>query len=295
MNRNTRPPESSDGARRVNNSADYARRRAAYARAQEQKAEAARQRAREKERRRENRRRAGRVFLGRLLVGVLIFLVLAAVAAVAFWIHFQHTSAPQEPVSVRYSFCGTDGGTLEEASAYRGGVLCLDFARLAAALRMTNVGDGEEMRFVVRPDASGGTTDSAGTGRDEDVVFRDGSDVAEVNGQAVRLAVPALFGEDSCLIPAAFVTRYMCGVTLTQKGNTVTVERTDADTLFLLQRADALSPIPEGDYSGLGGETGQTDPPTPVTDPPATMDPNEPRIVGVSSKGYQIVEDHGLT
>lgn len=32
-----------------------------------------------------------------------------------------------------------------------------------------------------------------------------------------------------------------------------------------------------------------------VTEPPATLDPNEPRIVGVSSKGYQIVEDHGLT
>ena len=278
MNRQNRPS-------RADNTAEYARRRAAYERQKAREAEEARRREIEKQRRAARRRHSLRVFGGRFLVGVVIFLLLAAVAGVLFWIHFNRTHPAEEPRVVRYTYGETAGASLTEASARQGGVLYTDFHELAAWLGMTVVGDADRIRFVAVPETNAGTTDSAGSGREESVTFYPASDRATVNGQDVRLAAPAVLLGEHILVPAGFVSEYMCGVTAAVTDGAVAYARTEGEPLaFRLKDVRPLETIPEDDYSALGGTTGQTDPPTPpapVTtggEAPAIAEPAMPAV-----------------
>lgn len=255
MNNNPQPPrrpqngirrptaqqQPSTAPRRVQRDAtqDYARRKAAYER-----------QLAEKRRREAQRKRNVQVFWGRVLVFFVILILLAAVACAGFALYFNHSDPPPEPTTVRYTYNGSDSITLDEDKAYLNGIFYVDFSDLAARFGMVAVGGAEEMRFVIPTSVESGTTDSSGTGLEEDVIFREGSDLATVNGQDVRLSGPAVLHGEHYLIPAEFVTEYMQGIALSRVDNEVSIARTytdeTADVLaFTLKRPAAVDPLPE--------------------------------------------------
>ena len=227
---------------------DYARRKAAYER-----------QLAEKRRREAQRKRKVRVFWGRLLVFFVILIILAAVACAGFALYFNHSDPPPEPTTVRYTYNGADSVTLEEDKAYLNGILYVDFSDLAARFGLVAVGGAEEMRFVIPTASASDTTDSDGTGLEEDVIFRENSDLATVNGQDVRLDGPAVLDGEHYLIPAGFITEYMEGIALTRIDNEVAIARTytedEANEIaFTLKRPAAVEPLPEDT------EVGEIDP-----------------------------------
>lgn len=224
---------------------DYARRKAAYER-----------QLAEKRRREAQRKHKIKIFWGRVLVFFVILILLAAVACAGFALYFNHSDPPPEPTTVRYTYNGADSVTLEEDEAYRNGILYVDFSDLAARFGLVAVGGAEEMRFVIPTQAEPGTTDSDGTGLEEDVIFRENSDLATVNGQDVRLSGPAVLHGEHYLIPAGFVTEYMHGIALTRIDNEVSIARTYTEDVvneiaFTLKRPAAVEPLPEDTEVGV--------------------------------------------
>ena len=218
---------------------DYARRKAAYERQMA-----------EKRRREAQRKRKVQIFWGRVLVFFVILLLLAVVACVGFALYFNHSDPPPEPTTIRYTYNGDDSISLAEDKAYLDGILYVDFSDLASRFGLVAVGGADEMRFVIPASAESGTTDSSGSGSEEDVIFRRDSDLATVNGQDVRLSGPAVLHGEHYLVPADFVTEYMDGIALTREGNTVSIARTYTDEIpdipaFTLKRAAAVEPLPE--------------------------------------------------
>ena len=236
--------------------ADYARRREEYRRHRAYEAEMER-------RRRERRERAVRVFLGRALVFAVIFAVLAAAAVIGFCLYFNKTEPEPAPSSVRYYYGGKKAAPLSAEQAYRGGVLYVDLSAAAEYLGMTKIGGAGSMRFVLAAAAS----DSEGEGREEEAVFHADSDLAEVNGQSIRLEAPAVLSGEHYLVPASFLTEYMTGVSLEATSNSVSISRTFRDGVqeevaFTLKSAAAVDPLPE-----------DTDlPNTPYVEPPKEDD-----------------------
>lgn len=230
------------------NAADAARRQEEIARRRARQAAMERQRMIEQQRRRERQRRSVRVFFGRTLVFVIILLILAAIAAVCFWLHFNHTDAPEEPARIAYSFGGAAGESLTEELALRDGVLYIDFHAAAAYLNMSAIGGGDSMRYVVTSAA----TDSAGDGTEEDVIFYANDDLATVNGQQIRMDGKAILHGDHYLVPVSFITDHMEGVTVVTEGASVAVSRlyTDAEAQimapvsFILKPADPIPALP---------------------------------------------------
>ena len=243
QNGNPRPAAQQPSAapRRIQRDAtqDYARRKAAYER------QLAEQRRREAQ-----RKRNVKVFFGRVLVFFVILILLAAVACAGFALYFNHSDPPPAPTTIRYTYNGADSLSLEEDQAFLNGILYVDFSDLSARFGMVIVGGAEEMRFVIPTPAESGTTDSDGTGAEEDVIFREGSDLATVNGQDVRMSGPAVLYGEHYLIPAGFVTEYMEGIALSRVDNEVSIARTYTDDVadilgFTLKRAVAVDPLPE--------------------------------------------------
>ncbi|MGM9653030.1 MAG: M15 family metallopeptidase [Eubacteriales bacterium] len=238
-----RPPEAdaqrSRDASRTDRSADYARRQEAYRRRREYEAM-------QERRRKAKRERAVRVFLGRALVFAIVLVILAVAAALVFWLHFNKSNPPPEPSSIRYTFGGTEGASLAPQEAYSGNVLYIDFSEAAKYLDMSMVGGASSMRYVLASSAE----DSAGSGGEEAVVFHAGSDLAEVNGQNIRLEGKAIVSGEHYLVPVSFLSEYMTGVSVLVTSSEVAVARTYTDgepdpVAFTLKNAGVVAPIPE--------------------------------------------------
>ena len=262
-------PQRSYGPQRTDRSADYARRQQEYRRRQAYEAEMARRREIEKQRKRRKRKQAWDVFMGRAILFLIIFAALAVLFCVGFAIHFNRTHPEKEITHVLYQYGGAEGERLPEEQAVQEGVLYTDFTAAAEYLGLTQIGGADSMRFVIPRETS---EDSAGDGREEEVVFRADSDLCEVNGQSVRLERKAVLFGDHYLVPASFITEYMRGVTVVQENNTVNITRTftgeDPDVLqFVLKNAENPAPLPE-DTS-----VGEVDPDA-VVIPPVTASPD---------------------
>ncbi len=215
----------------------------------------------EENRRRERRKRAVRVFWGRALVFFIILLLLAAVTAVGFIIHFNHTKPAEEPARVAYWFGGEEGASLPEDTAWRDDVLYVDFHDVAVYLHLTAVGGGDSMRYVITDKS----TDSAGNGTEEDVTFYAEQDLAKVNGQQIRMDGKAYIRGDHYMIPLSFIDTHMEGVLVHREKNAVSISRIYTDpenrtavpVSFRLKSEKPADPIPE-DNVGI------------VLDPPVT-------------------------
>ena len=249
---------------------NFAAREAEIARARAaREAALRRRRIMEEKRRRAKRKQAIRVFFRRALLFFIILILLAAVAAVGFVIHFNHTSKAEEPSRVSYSFGGDEGDPLAKNLAYQGSVLYIDFHETARYLGLAAIGDGNCMRYVNTDKA----TDSAGTGKEEDVVFYADSDLALVNGQKIRMEGKAYLNGDHYLVPLSFIEENVSGVIVRTEKNAVFVSRVyennSAEPIsFLLKPTDPVSPVPEG-TEGIVTERPPVEPPTPDV-PPST-------------------------
>ena len=273
------------GTRRVDRSQDFARRQAEYQRRRAYEAEMARRREAEKRRRKAERRRAWKIFWGRALVFLILFALLAVLAVVGFVLHFNKTNAEKEPTNIRYFYGGAEGDALAESLSLQDGVLYVDFTAVAEYLELTQIGGADCMRFVIVTESSG---DSAGDGREEDVIFTANSDLAVVNGQSVRLERRAILSGEHYLVPASFLGEYMQGVAVTQEKNRVDIARTytgeTADEVqFGLKNAGCAEPIPEDTSVGKVDPNAVIIPPVtapvtnttpPETEPPAPVEPD---------------------
>ncbi|MBE6561647.1 MAG: hypothetical protein E7662_11035 [Ruminococcaceae bacterium] len=246
-----RPPQNPNAPRGANNTADYARRRAAYERRKAYEAEMER-------RRKAERKRAREVFARRFVLFLIILGILAVIAAVGFWIHFNRTNEPSEPLTVRYTYGGADGGSLSTEEAYRDGVLYMDFTAAAEYLGMSQVGGADGMRFII---PVSDTADSAGEGTEEEVILYENSDLAHVNGQNVRMDGAASLKGEHFYVPLSFFAEYVQGASavVSENGRSVAVSRTFTDEIpdalgFTLKREKPVEPIPE-DTSMVPGVT----------------------------------------
>ena len=255
---------------------EAARRREAIERRRAAEAARERQRMIEENRRRARRKQNMKLFAGRTLVFIVILLLLAAVTVVGFIIHFNHTNPEKEPSQITYVFGGADAGTLTEDIAYRDGILYIDFHELAGYLGFTPVGGGDSMRYVITHEG----TDSAGDGTEEVVLFNAVSDLCEVNGQSVRLEGKVFLSEDHYLVPLSFISEYIRGVTVQNKGKTVSVARnyTDEENMieeevsFTLKPIKPIDPIPDDSSVGdIVNPPVTTDPPTPPATEPVSF------------------------
>ena len=250
----TQAPRNPNGVHGVNNSAEYARRRAEYERRRAYQAEMER-------RRRAERRRAREVFAARVILFLIILGIMAILSAALFWISFNRTSEPAEPLSVRYTFGGAEGESLSSEQAYRYGVLYMDFTAAAEYLGMRQVGGADGMRFIIPQESGSAETDSAGTGYEEEILLADGSDLALVNGQNVRMDGAASLEGEHYFVPVSFFAAYVQGasVSVSENGRSVAVSRTFTEEIpdalgFALKRESTVEPIPE-DTSMVPGVT----------------------------------------
>lgn len=187
-----------------------------------------------------------KIFAGRTMIFAIILLLLAAVTVVGFILYFNHTDPPEEPTRITFVFGDTESSS---DNALFDGVLYVDFHSLALYLEMTPVGNGDSMRYVITDK----TTDSAGDGTEEAVVFYRDSDLCLINGQSARLEGKALLSGEHYLVPVSFVNEYMQGVKTETDGKTVWISRlyTDeeetipADIAFLLKPVKPMPSIPD--------------------------------------------------
>jgi len=192
---------------------------------------ATREQMREDKRRR--RKEARRLFLGRLAVYGIMLLVLAAVVIGMFAFVFYRTQDENEStVNFVEKYDGKTGISNEVSGdlAYRNDVLYVNFSSIADGCDMSVIIDSKNAKFVLPDD--GDTSDSAGTGHEEYVMFVKDSREIVICGQDFRLSDAAVFSDGDVWVPGNFVSDYMNGITVDEDkagGNVyITREREDA-------------------------------------------------------------------
>ena len=114
--------------------------------------------------------------------------------------------------------------SIRRSQLYRDGQLYVNFSAMSSYCNFTVAGDATEKRFIFN---------RSGSSEKQYVGFVLGSCVAEVNGQPVRMEAPSVEENGEVLIPAAFITTYLRGITVSidEKTGAVTVAREqDTDT-----------------------------------------------------------------
>lgn len=139
--------------------------------------------------------------------------------------------------------------TAGAASAYYHGICYTDFSTVSAWLGLAEVGSIDAMRYVAA-DAADHT--AAGSGREEYVIFRNGSETAVVNGTSVIMAGACRVVGSHIWIPLSFIENYIYGVSVEKpSAKSVKFSRTPedgsenadaAEISFKLKRANTLTP-----------------------------------------------------
>ena len=114
--------------------------------------------------------------------------------------------------------------SIRRSQLYRDGQLYVNFSAMSSYCNFTVAGDATEKRFIFN---------RSGSSEKQYVSFVLGSCVAGVNGQPVRMEAPSVEENGEVLIPAAFITTYLRGITVSidEKTGAVTVAREqDTDT-----------------------------------------------------------------
>ena len=137
--------------------------------------------------------------------------------------------------------------TAGAASAYYHGICYTDFSTVSAWLGLAEVGSIDAMRYVAA-DAADHT--AAGSGREEYVIFRNGSETAVVNGTSVIMPGACRVVGSHIWIPLSFIENYIYGVSVEKpSAKSVKFSRTPeegskdaAEVSFKLKRANTLTP-----------------------------------------------------
>jgi len=219
--------------------------------------------------RRRRRREAVKLFFGRLAVYAVILLIIGAVVAgVFFWKFYNVSDSTESDVTYVVNYTGNETvkNKVSGDVAYQNGALYVNFTNIAEGCGMSVVSGDQTMKFVI-PDG-GDTSDAAGTGHEEYVVFANDSTECNVCGQAARLAVPAVFKDKNVWIPADFVRDYVNGITVEEdtdkkmvyifrdkiEGVTGDEASALAEVSFKLKAVTAPEPaVPDEDLPTTGG------------------------------------------
>lgn len=211
----------------------YRQRRQAEMQRARQRQEAARREALRQKRQR--RKKLAAQVRGILLRFAIVFLLVCMVLAGAYFSLFYGNSG-EKPGVVTYSMGKDASFEADGATAYYNGILYVDFTRLAALLDMPMAGSLHYMRFIIPSDES---SDSAGNGTEEIVLFTVGSFTANINGVNVNMAGPCRLADTAIWVPLSFVEHYMEGVTVEhKKADEISLFRTPVE-----EGKEALKPL----------------------------------------------------
>lgn len=156
-----------------------------------------------------------------------VFIVCAGIFALIYHSTFSPHKAKTGSVDYSVKIGEKAYFTAEGGDAYRNGVMYINFSDLADSLNIVSVGSVDSMRFIV-PDEE--TEDSAGTGREQYVIFSDGMSFASVNGTGIIMEAECRTSGLDVWVPFSFVENYVRGITAEKSGSSVVIKSTDEET-----------------------------------------------------------------
>lgn len=170
-----------------------------------------------------------KVFMTRLLIMLIICSL-----CTFWWYRAQfHSTNGGSSDDVKYSMEAEDGSTLSftapAASAYRHGVMYVDFSTVSQWFGMAEVGSIDSMRYVI---TSPDDRTSKGNGSEEYVIFTNGSAGASVNGSSVIMSGACRTAGSHVWVPLSFIENYITGISVehSSRGSVTFVRDTNSDT-----------------------------------------------------------------
>ena len=152
-----------------------------------------------------------KIFMTRLLIMLIIC------SLCTFWWYRAQFYSANGGISddVKYSMEAEDGSALSftapAASAYRHGVMYVDFSTVSQWFGMAEVGSIDSMRYVI---TSPDDRTSEGSGSEEYVIFTNGSADASVNGSAVIMSGACRTAGSHVWVPLSFIENYITGISV---------------------------------------------------------------------------------
>ena len=146
---------------------------------------------------------------------LLIMLIICSLCT--FWWYRAQFYSANGGISddVKYSMEAEDGSALSftapAASAYRHGVMYVDFSTVSQWFGMAEVGSIDSMRYVI---TSPDDRTSEGSGSEEYVIFTNGSADASVNGSAVIMSGACRTAGSHVWVPLSFIENYITGISV---------------------------------------------------------------------------------
>ncbi len=262
---------------------EYQRRKRAKMEAQRRARLEAEERARrrEKELRAIERKETLKIIGGRLLVFFVILVIMLAAAGVLFLLFFN--SAPDKTDTggkISYTYGGEEYRTIDLDQAiievHGEDRVYVCFNDLAKYLGMSETGSAQEMKFILNVDEIIAET-SAGTGREETIVFTTDTTLVTINGQPSALKYPNILRGTEIWVESGFFTDQMINLSYQydEKNTAVSVSRikdeeksNEEETVYLpvsfkLKAEKPIEPIEEdplvGDVIYGTGEEGTID------------------------------------
>lgn len=170
-----------------------------------------------------------KVFMTRLLIMLIICSL-----CTFWWYRAQfHSTNGGSSDDVKYSMEAEDGSSLSftapAASAYRHGVMYVDFSTVSQWFGMAEVGSIDSMRYVI---TSPDNRTSEGSGSEEYVIFTNGSAGASVNGSSVIMSGACRTAGSQVWVPLSFIENYITGISVehSSRGSVTFVRDADPDT-----------------------------------------------------------------
>ena len=170
-----------------------------------------------------------KIFMTRLLIMLIIC------SLCTFWWYRAQFYSANGGISddVKYSMEAEDGSALSftapAASAYRHGVMYVDFSTVSQWFGMAEVGSIDSMRYVI---TSPDDRTSEGSGSEEYVIFTNGSADASVNGSAVIMSGACRTAGSHVWVPLSFIENYITGISVehSSRGSVTFVRNADPGT-----------------------------------------------------------------
>ncbi len=154
---------------------------------------------------------------------IIVFALVCGITAGAYF-RIYHGGTAEKYTAVTYTVGKNDTFEASASAAYYGGVLYMDFTRLASYLDMPMAGSIHYMRFIIPSEEE---SDSAGNGMEETVLFTVGTSTANINGVNMNMTGPCRLIGTSIWVPLSFVEYYMSGVTVKyEKSDEISLTRT---------------------------------------------------------------------
>ncbi len=218
--------------------------------------EARRREAYEKARRKKERKKNAKIFGGRVLVFLGVLLILCAIVALIFIIHFNRTpDAPKDNGKITYYYGGREVRKADAEDCVTNDGVYICFNDLSDYLGMAESGTAQEMKFILPSDIEGLT---------EYITFVSDGYAVVINGQDIRLDIPNSLRGTEIWVTSEFVSEYILNISVTynERGNSIYVSRikdeensTAKETVYLpvsfkLKSIDPMPPVVDPGQTG---------------------------------------------